>query len=90
MSYKVIIIDNKTNEVVINEDNAKAIIGAVAGEGDVCCIGTFSCEAGVVLETLRALDKSKGDILKVHPKLAIAYLLNGMKDLCDSDPIKKN
>jgi hypothetical protein len=90
MSYKVIIIDNKTNEVVINEDNAGAIIGAVSSEEGVHCLGLTDCKATEILSTLEGVDKATDALTKENPKIGLLHSLERLKDLCDLDPIKKN
>lgn len=90
MSYKIIIIDNDDNNVVINENNAKAIIGAVAGEKAVSGVGMLECKSDVVLKTLETLKKVEKDVFEKHPRLELALLLKEMKDLCDSDHTKKD
>ena len=90
MSYKVIIIDNKTNETIVNENNAKVIIGAIANENAIQSLGILECKASEALETLKKVDKVKEGILKEHPRLALPYMLSEMKNLCDLDHTKKD
>jgi hypothetical protein len=90
MSYKIIIIDNETNETIVNENNAKAIIGAIAGEKQVSGVGILECEGDEALNALEMLGKVKEGLFEKHPKLALASLLKEMKHLCDLDPTKKD
>lgn len=45
MSYKVTITNNETGEVLINEENAVAIVGAIGNEIGTHSIGFTACNA---------------------------------------------
>lgn len=45
MSYKVTITDNETGEVLVNEENAVAIVGAIGNEQGTRSIGFTACDA---------------------------------------------
>ena len=45
MSYKITITNNKTGEILADEDNAVAIVGAIADEKKVAQIYLASCNA---------------------------------------------
>lgn len=45
MSYKVTITNNKNGEVLVNEENAVAIVGAIGNEQGTHSIGVTACDA---------------------------------------------
>jgi hypothetical protein len=90
MSYKIIIIDNDDNNVVINENNAKAIIGAVSAEKGVHCLGLIDCKTDEFLSTLKGVDKATDELLKDKPQIGLLHSLERMNKLCNSDRTKKN
>lgn len=45
MSYKVTITNNETGAVLVNEENAVAIVGAIGNEQGTRSIGFTACDA---------------------------------------------
>ncbi len=92
MSYKVTIINNENNEVLLDLSDARAIIGAVSEEEGTHCLGFTNCNGGILLSTLDGVDTAKDSILKNSPEVAKMYMLKGLLDLCesDSDPTNSN
>lgn len=60
MSFKVTITNNKNGEVIVNEENAVAIVGAVANKQNIAKIGLTDCNtlylANVILGAETIID----------------------------------
>ncbi len=84
MSFKITIINNEDGEVVLNEENAVAIIGAVGIEKGAHCFGYTACNGIELLSTLQGVEKAKGSILEDSPVIAMMHKL-AMKAKPDED-----
>lgn len=69
MSYKIIITNNKDGEIIVNEENAVAIVGAVANKQDVAKIGFTDCNtlclANVILGAETVISEIKNEVRAV-------------------------
>lgn len=64
MSFKITIINNEDGEVLVNEENAVAIIGAVTTKKHTASLGYTSCDAMELANAVCGADKAKDSILK--------------------------
>lgn len=85
MSYKITIIDNENGEVFLNEENAKAIIGAIASEEGVHCVSHVKCNGLELLAALEGTDRAKDTLLKKHPELQMPYALKALMNIGKSE-----
>lgn len=81
MSFKITIINNEDGEVLVNEENAVAIIGAVTTEEHTACLGYTSCNAMELANAVRGADNAKDSILKKSPMVKL---------LCELGELAKN
>ena len=78
MSLKITIIDNESGEILVNKENATAIIGAVT-EGETTSSFSYIRGNGEdFMSTIFGVDKARDSALESEP---IAKLLYGMKKL---------
>lgn len=82
MKYHVIIKNNETGKVEMDND-ASAIVGGVCIEGDeVASIGMIACSGKDMISTLQAARVAIDEILSAHPDIALlAKLLCIAKNL---------
>lgn len=90
MSYKITIVDNENGNVLLNEENAKAIIGAVTNDEHTACLGFTACKANDFLNALFGVDAAKDALLKNNPKIEARYALKGLMDICESNSAPTN
>ena len=69
MSYKITITNNETGAVLVNEENAVAIIGAIGNEQGTRSIGFTACDAISLRDAISAAD---GIISKIKREFPIA------------------
>lgn len=88
MSYKITIVDNDNGNVLLNEENANAIIGAITNGEHTACVAHTKCNANDLLNAVCGVDTAKDALLKDNPRVGAMYALKGLMDLCksDSDP----
>ena len=80
MSFKIKITNNESGEVLVNEENAVAVIGALAVENGTAEIGFCACNTFDVCRTLSAAKKSINRIENTDKQIAIASELFGILD----------
>lgn len=69
MSYSIKIVNNNTNEVIIDEGNALAIIGGIGVEGGEHVVGFTDCNAIKMADTIHAAKKAIDILLKDSPEV---------------------
>ena len=73
MSYKITITNNKTGEVLVDNDNAVAIVGAIADEEEIGQMWFSGCGqfvlARVIQEIEDVISKIKREIPEVNASL---------------------
>lgn len=90
MSYKITIVDNDNGNILLDEENAKAIIGAVTNDEHTACLGYTDCKANDFLNALCGVDDVKDALLKNNPKIGAMYALKGLMDICKSNSAPTN
>ena len=84
MSYKITIIDNDNGNVILDESEAVAIIGAVSNEEDTAEIGFTDCNGVILAQALDAADGVISTIEERSPQIAILRALRAIKrNMCD-------
>ena len=75
MSYKITITNNKTGEIVVDNGNVVAIVGAIADEENIGQMWFSSCNqfilARVIQETEDVISRIKREIPEVDASLRL-------------------
>ena len=71
MSYKIIITDNETGEVLVNENKAKAIVGAYVNGESTGRMGFTKCNAMDLEEVISGAESVAEKLKSKHPFVAI-------------------
>ena len=84
MSYKITITNNKTGEIIVDNDNVVAIVGTIADEEDVGQMWFSSCNqfilARVIQEAEDIISKIKRELPEVDASLRLMETME-KKDL---------
>lgn len=80
MSFKITITNNENGAVLVNEENAVAIIGAFAMENGTAQMGFCACNAFDICRTINAAKKSIRNVEAADPKLSALSELFDMLD----------
>lgn len=86
MSFKVTITNNKNGEVIVNEENAVAIIGAVAVKPDIARngftdrIGYIHCNTLYLANAILAAETVISEIKNEVPAVDVLLQLKAMED----------
>ena len=76
MSFKITITDNKNGEVILNEKNAVAIIGAVTTKEKTSGLGYTKCNAFEIIEAICGAESVISKLKKTKtPKLNFYQIL---------------
>lgn len=67
MSFKVTIINNENGEVLVNNENAVAIIGSIADEESVQCLGFTRCNGVQLAYAVSGAKKSIAECIADKP-----------------------
>lgn len=78
MSYKVTITNNKNGEVIVNEENAVAIVGAIGNEQGTRSIVFTDCDAISLGDAISAAEYVISQ-LKTDPGVKSVLELKGVK-----------
>lgn len=78
MSYKVTITNNKNGEVIVNEENAVAIVGAIGNEQGTHSIVFTDCDAISLGDAISAAEYVISQ-LKTDPGVKSVLELKGVK-----------
>lgn len=80
MSYKVTITNNETGEVLVNEENAVAIVGTVANKQDIAKIGFTDCNTLCLANAIFGAETVISEIKNVFPAVDLLLQLKAMDD----------
>lgn len=80
MSFKITITNNENGEVLVNEENAVAIIGAFATENGTAQMGFCACNSFDICRTINAAKKSIRSVETADPKNSALSQLFDMLD----------
>lgn len=69
MSFKIKIVDNDTGNVLVDRDDAKAIVGAVGTDKSVECMAFLRCDGLVIYHTISGVQSVLINLLEAHPEL---------------------
>lgn len=78
MSMRVTIVDNKTGDVLVDDTDVKAIIGAFALEDNIRGVQLLRCSSLTLTATVDALQNILQKVSEEHPEILI---IGQMKDL---------
>lgn len=70
MSFKVTIINNDNGEVIVNEENACAVIGAVGTDEAAHCLGFTECNIIQLVQAIEGAQKATKNLIENTPLLA--------------------
>ena len=73
MSFKITITNNDDGEVIVNEENAVAIIGAVTTNEHTTCLAYTKCNLIDLFNAIAGTDKAKESILADKPMLKVLF-----------------
>lgn len=80
-SFKIIIIDNETGDILVNYPEAKAIIGAISADGGTHSIGYTACNSITLAQNIGGCQKVIASFIEEHPELNfIAQMLAQMEE----------
>jgi hypothetical protein len=68
-SFKITIIDNEDGSVLVDYDNAQAIIGAISANGGTHSIGYTACNAITLAQAIGGCQKVIAEFIEDHPEL---------------------
>lgn len=80
MSYKIIITNNKNGEVLVNEENAVAIVGAVVNKQNIAEIGFTDCNALHLANAILGAEAAISEIKNEEPAVDLFLQLKAMED----------
>lgn len=80
MSYKIIITNNKNGEVMVNEENAVAIVGAVVNKQNIDRIGFTDCNALNLANAILGAETVISEIKNEEPAVDLLLQLKAMED----------
>lgn len=80
MSYKVTITNNKNGKVMVNEENAVAIVGAVVNKQDIAKIGFTDCNAFDLANAILSAEAVISEIKNKEPAVDLLLQLKAMED----------
>ena len=78
MSFKITITNNENGEVLLDDENAVAIIGAVVNGEHTAVLGYTNCQGNDLMNAVMGVDQARDAILDNNP---MAKLLYGLKEL---------
>lgn len=85
MSYKITIMDNKTGEVLVDNDNAVAIVGTIADEENVGQMWFIRCNPFVLARVIQEAEDVISKIKRKFPEVdASLRLMETMEKMDES------
>ena len=69
MSYKITITDNKTGEILVDNDNAVAIVGAIADEENIGQMWFIRCNQFVLARVIQEIEDVISKIKRKFPEV---------------------
>ena len=85
MSYKVTITNNENGKVLVDDENAVAIVGAIGNVQGTCSIGFIDCDA---ISLRDAISEAEDIISKIKNEVPAVDVLLQLKAMADK--IKAN
>ena len=85
MSYKIIITNNKDGEIIVNEENAVAIVGAVANKQDIAKIGFTDCNTLCLANAILGAETVISEIKNEVPAVDLLLQLKAKEDKIKSN-----
>lgn len=79
MSYKVTVTNNENGKVLIDEENAVAIVGAIGNEQGTRSIGFTACNAISLGDAISAAEDVISQ-LKTEPRVKLVLELKALMD----------
>ena len=84
MSYKITITNNETGEILVNKENAVAIVGAITDDGEITReIGFVNCNAlnlaGAVIGAESVISQIKRESPELEVLLQLKEIMEKMK-----------
>ena len=67
--FKVVVIENKTGRVIVDQEEAISFIGAVGDEVGVHSVGVTQCNVSEIAETVSNVKNLVEKMLKEHPEV---------------------
>lgn len=80
MSYKITITNNKNGEVLVNEENAVAIVGAVTNKQETAKIGFTDCNTLCLANSILGAETVISEIKNEVPAVDLLLQLKAMDD----------
>ena len=80
MSYKVTITNNKNGKVIVNEENAIAIVGAVVNTQDIVEIRLTDCNTFYLANAIIGAENVISEIKNQTPQVDVLLQLRAMED----------
>lgn len=80
MSYKITITNNKNGEVMVNEENAVAIVGAVVNKQNIAKIGFTDCNTLHLANAILGAEAVISEIKNEEPSVDLLLRLKAMED----------
>lgn len=80
MSYKITITNNKNGEVLINEENAVAIVGAVTNKQETAKFGFTDCNTLHLANAILVAETVISEIKNEVPAVDLLLQLKAMDD----------
>lgn len=80
MSYKITITNNKNGEVLVNEENAVAIVGAVTNKQETAKIGFTDCNTLCLANSILGAETVISEIKNEVPAVDLLLQLKAMED----------
>ena len=81
MSFKIVITDNDNGKVLVNEENAVAILGSFTTEENTAQIGFCKCNAVKLANAVHGANKVIQEIKNENPELEMIEKLEGLAKL---------
>ena len=89
MSYKVTITNNETGAVLVNEENAVAMVGAIGNEQGTRSIVLAACDAISLGDAISAAEDVISQ-LKTEPEVKLVLELKALMDKRDGVKLKED
>lgn len=80
MSYKITITNNKNGEILVNEENAVAIVGAVTNKQETAKIGFTDCNTLCLANSILGAETVISEIKNEVPAVDLLLQLKAMED----------
>ena len=85
MSFKIVITDNDNGKVLVNEENAVAILGSFVNEEKTVQMGFCKCNSVELACAVREADEVIRKIKSKKPELELLEKLAALKELFEKN-----